>query len=178
MSHNSDFQRDFIYPLFWIELPERKEFSTMDVVYRRSGFTTLFRLPSKAKFSTGLLFDAGGRCFCYDGERGPCRLKTTSIIKVILESLVLPSLLFWPLSSVVYYGPNIQSCEELSLGDFKQKIMQAILSHKSNKDADREIDLPPCQDFRAVIEAIEHWRYFGGKRDEDGHLLGRADCGA
>ena len=156
------------YPVYLIE-DKKQPFNIADVVYRKSGFITFSRVPAKGKFVKGHLFDSDGKYYRFEGECGWPRY--SGWIRVFAELLFFPTLISKALEFFVYFGPDLKTCTQLSLDDFRIRILEAT-SLIGKKDITQLKNLLNSkEDYRSVIEAVDWWRYNAGKRDEDGHPL-------
>ena len=157
------------YPVFLAEAGNN-EFTIYDVLHRQGDFLTLGRVPVIGRYGTGLLFDSAGRVFAYEGAAGWPRFGKGT--KAVLEALMLPGLLMKPVAVLRYYGPELRSVRAVEEAAFREMLFEAIKRHLRPKDR-QEVRalLDKAQGPEAMIRAIDHWRYFGGKRDRDGHPL-------
>lgn len=167
---------DFCYP---VSINERRTNSYWggDIIYSQREFLTFGRVPTRGTFVNGEVFDSSGRYFTYHGERGFPRFQHRT--KNLLEILVLPGIAFYFSQLFAYYGPDVKTKTLLDLNDFKARLV-AVWSKGSNNDEKAELAglVGPAKDYRMALERVDHWRYFGGQRDEDGHPNDDADSRA
>jgi hypothetical protein len=166
---------DFCYPISVTEHRNRKHKDWFGhILYSQREFLTFGRVPTRGTFVQGEIFDSSGRFFNYRGERGFPRFQRQT--KTVLEALILPGALFYLSQLLVYYGPDVKDETLLDLDDFKARLL-AVWSKGSMKSEREELAgiVKSAKDYRMAIERVNHWRYFGGRRDEDGHPIEDAD---
>ena len=90
------------------------------------------------------------------------------------EALIVPGLIATILSRVVYFGPHLTTRRSVTVDDFRQELLKSLARHVSAADR-RELEglLGKQESFEEIVEAVNWWRFLGGARDEDGHLLGQ-----
>lgn len=157
------------YPVFLVEAAAG-EYTLYDVAERQSDFVTFGRVPVAGKYGEGWLFDSSGMVFDYSGSAGWPRFGRTA--KTVLESLVLPGILFKPIAMLRYFGPKIAGGRKEEADAFRDLIFDRIRRHLKPKDR-RELRglLDKAATPEGMIRAIDWWRYNGGRRDADGHPL-------
>lgn len=157
------------YPVLVIEEPG-SELTGMNNVRFKSDFHTSSRVPKIGKFKAGCLFDSAGFCYRYNGECGKPRFPV-GWVSVLLETLIIPPIITKILERIYYFGPNITSRELLPVEVFKEEIISAVASRKAKDGPELRRALSREVTYDGVLKAVDHWRYYGGKRDKDGHLL-------
>ena len=157
------------WPVFVIE-DRANDYTIYDVVARWSDFVTFGRVPPVGKFLSGHLFDASGKVYRYHSEAGWPRFSRRW--KNLLEALILPGPLFKITSCFVYYGPDVLPGEQLELNEFRARILERMLVYEKGRDA-RQLEraLGKAASYLDVIKAIDWYRFYGGRRDADGHPL-------
>jgi hypothetical protein len=161
------------WPLFVIE-DRANDYTIYDILSRQSDFLTFGRLPPVGKFRSGHAFDAGGKVYRYQSEAGWPRFSRRW--KGLLENLIVPGPVFKLVSCFVYYGPALLPGEQLGLPDFRARILERMLVYEKGRDA-RQLKraLEKASSYPEVIAAIDWYRFHGGRRDADGHLLDESD---
>lgn len=161
------------FPAFVIE-DRAGEYKIYDVITRNSDFLTFGRVPTVGTFNAGYVFDAAGRLYRYESERGWPRFSKRW--KNLLEALILPGLLFKIVAYLVYYGPDVLPGEQLELGEFRRRIIERLQVYEKGRDARQvRMVLNRATSYSEAIKAIDWYRLFGGRRDPDGHLLDEED---
>lgn len=157
------------FPIFLIE--DRKgEYVIYNMFHQWSDFVTFGRVPPHGQFNAGYVFDSAGFAYRYESECGWPRFSTRW--KKFLEVLILPGLLFKVVGYFVYYGPNLLSGEQLDVPEFRKRIFERMQVYEKGRDA-RQLrkTLDRASSYQEVIKAVDWYRFYGGRRDDDGHLL-------
>lgn len=159
-----------VFPVLVIEQSSKHKYSTLIVAHSSTDFVTFTRLPGKDQYRFGWLFDAGGQCGRYEGTQGPFIFE--GLLKNILETLIVPSLVTYLTSMFVFSGPRLVESSMPALSDFKALLIEAF-SVIGNKADIKELTAAIAKEdsYEQVIAAFERWQFHGGIRDEDGHLL-------
>jgi hypothetical protein len=163
------FDEQIRYPVFLAERKPQK-FSIFDVAYKSMDFITFSRLPAKHEYVEGMLFDSGGTVYEYKGSFGWPRFGAIS--KPIFEFLIIPALVAKLLAGFLYFGPNLVTSRKVEADEFRDLLFKSISRHVRPKDRlQLKSLLEEASTFEEMIKAIDWWRYYGGKRDEDGHPI-------
>lgn len=163
------FHEQIRYPVFLAERKPQK-YAIFDVASKRSDFVTFSRLPAKHEYVDGLLFDSSGAVFDYRGAFGWPRFGKYA--KPVFEALILPSLVLKLLARFLYFGPNLVTARKTEGAEFRELLFGSITRHVRPKDRPQiKSLLDEAKTFEEMIKAIDWWRYYGGKRDEDGHPI-------
>jgi hypothetical protein len=162
-------QRTLIYPVFIVEKKAQK-YAIFDIARRQSDFIIFSRLPPKVEYLEGKLFDSEGTVYDYLGSSGSPRFGPA--LKILLEALIVPSLMMKALASVVYFGPSLTTSKKVDISEYRDLIMTHLTRHTRPKERPQLRSLlDKASTYKEVIEAIDWWRFHGGERDEDGHLI-------
>lgn len=157
------------FPIFVVE-DRQGEYVGYDIVKRWSDFVTFGRVPARGEFNAGYAFDVTGKMYRYESELGWPRFSKGW--KGFLEALVLPGPLFKIIAHFTYYGPDIQPGEVLDLARFQEMIFKRMQVYEKGRDAKQLRELiGRATSYAEVIDAINWYRFYGGRRDKDGHLL-------
>jgi hypothetical protein len=157
------------FPVFFIEDRKSNKFTGYEVTYGSTGFTVWGRVPNSKKFTSGHLFDAGGRVFKYSGSSGWLRFSPK--VCLILDNLIIPGIISKLFETFGYYGPTLVTEEESDIEAYKYRLV-AYIERYGSKDIDQlKSLLSGKSNFVDVLNAVDWWRYHGGKRDEDGHTI-------
>lgn len=165
-----------VYPAFLIE-DQPNELSMMDNVSSRFQHTTFSRLPVIDTFVEGEIFDSEGNVHQYRGMSG-WPLFPNNWIKTVLEILIIPAIISKLLELVFPIVPSIEASKHLTIEEYKKRILDSIERFYPAKIASKERQslsavLESKNSYLEVLQGVEDWRYYGGDRDEDGHLLGK-----
>lgn len=164
---------DLTFPVFVIE-DRAGEYKIYDIATKQSDFLTFSRVPTARTFNAGYVFDAAGQVYRYESESGWPRFSKGW--KNLLEALLLPGPFFKILAYFVYYGPDIRSPEQLELSVFREKVLERLKVYEKGRDAKQlSKALNQAMSYLEVIKAIDWYRFYGGHRDPDGHLLDEKD---
>jgi hypothetical protein len=155
------------YPVFLIESNRFQKFTGFNVVKNRFDFTVFGRVPNAVKFSGGSIFTCDGRCYTYQGSAGWPRFSPR--LCVLLDSLLVPGLIYKLAETFIYFGPKPVSSAKLDLNSFKSAIIDSIENYDCRTQPQLRKVVATKGSFREVIEGIEWWSYHGGVRDADGH---------
>jgi hypothetical protein len=155
------------YPVFIIENLRTNKFTGFDIVYGSTGFSVWGRVPNSKKFANGYLFDANGSIFKYSGSSGWPRFSPRTCL--VLDSLLIPGILSKLFERVGYFGPALTGEEHVDVEEFKIRVVASIEKYGSKDLTQLKSLLSQKTDFISILEAVDWWRYHGGKRDEDGH---------
>jgi hypothetical protein len=155
------------YPVFLIENRRNNKLTGYSIVYGPTGFTVLGRVPNSKKFTEGHLFGADGRIFTYLGSSGWPRFGPKTCL--VLDNLVVPGLIFKLFERVGYYGPTLATEEHVNLEEFKRRLISSIENYGSNDINQLKSLLSEKNNFIDVLDGVDWWRFYAGKRDEDGH---------
>lgn len=159
------------FPAIIVE-DKANEYKIYDVIYQWSDFVTLGRAPAKGTYIAGFMFDANGYIYRYDSELGWPRL--TKRLCSFLDNLVVPGLLFKIISSFLYFGPDVGTGKREELIVFRRKLLECLLVHEKGEDAKQvAVLLEEAHSPLEVIKSVDWYRFYGGRRDKDGHLLGQ-----
>ena len=157
------------YPVFVIEDQKRRGRTTYQIVRNPRDFTTFSRLPEKGRYSSGKVFASNGVIFDYNGESGWPRFDGLS--KTISEALVLPAIFSKLAEGFFYFGPILVRSHSATLEEFKEKLLESMCAFEKNGFSELEQLIQKEMDFKTVLEAVDWYRHYGGKRDMDGHLV-------
>jgi enoyl-[acyl-carrier protein] reductase I len=72
---------------------------------------------------------------------------------------------------VRYFGPRLTECAQEDLPAYKRRLLEAIAVFGDKDFAQLRDLVDKANDYTAVIEAVDLWRYCGGRRDQDGHPI-------
>ena len=129
----------------------------------------MFRVPLRDKYKKGVLFTASGDVVAYEGGAGQPRFTQTT--GRFLDFLFLPGLVFFFAAYFVYYGPRPNGRSHPDLPEYKATLIKAARTKfkRSRTLGELERGVTRASNAQDVVLAYEHWQYFGGVRDEDGH---------
>lgn len=162
-------QRTLNYPVFIVEKKPQK-YAIFDIARKQSDFILFSRLPPKVEYVEGALFDSEGTVYNYLGSSGSPRFGPA--FKMLLESLIVPSLLMKALASVVYFGPNLILAQKVDTSEYRDLIMEHLKRHTRPKERSQLRSLlDKASTYKEMIDAVDWWRFHGGERDEDGHFI-------
>ena len=162
-------QKNIAYPLFLIE-DKAQRYAIYNIIYSKDDFVVFSRVPPKGEYKMGIAFDSAGYVYSYAGSSGMPRFAPTP--KLILEILILPSVVFKLMAKFIYYGPTLQSREKLSTDQFRELLIEKLSRYEKGKDRVQLVSLlDKAIDYKAMIDAVDFYRKFGGNRDEDGHEI-------
>jgi hypothetical protein len=165
-----NFHEQLRYPVFLAEKKPQK-YAIFEVANGRGDFVTFSRLPAKHGYVDGTLFDSDGRVCEYKGSYGWPRFGEFS--KPIFELLLVPALIAKLLARFLYFGPNLVTARNVEPAEFRELLFKSITRHVRPKDSPQlRTLLDDARTFEEMIRAIDWWRYYGGKRDDDGHRIG------
>jgi hypothetical protein len=157
------------YPIFLIEKKAQK-YAIFDIAHTKGDFVVGSRMPARKKYVDGYLFDSLGTVYEYKGSSGWPRFGEYS--KPVLEVLILPALFAKLLSRYIYFGPKLVAAKNVNEAEFRELLLSSLKPHVRPKARPQiALLLSEARTYEDMIKAIDWWRYYGGKRDEDGHPI-------
>ena len=157
------------YPIFCIENDPRNPIFGYDVKRRQTDFTAFGRVPRRNKFKSGKIFDSIGTVYDYTGSAGTPRFSSNTCD--ILDAMLIPGLLFKLIETQVYFGPKLGDGRHACLPDFIDGLIDRIEKFERAKQPELQELLSESHSYTDAIEIVDKWRYFGGRRDLDGHPI-------
>lgn len=152
------------YPIFLVENDGKLPFQYR-VVTSQSDFVWWLNVPRKGTYSDGKIYTSDGQLIKYKGEGS--KLLADGILHSVLENTVLPSLFYKAVSSLMYFGPELESkAERLSLGEFKKRLVADIAKYETASVVEKltEVLQSSGSSYSEVLMALGRWIYEGPTR--------------
>lgn len=156
--------RQLKYPVLVIGKKTSK-WIKFEIVEGPSRYFTYSRLPLKDEYEQGWIFDSASRICDFEGMSAWPQLENNSWTKMLLESLLLPAMIFRACALFLNLGPRIGNSKEVELAVYKSEMLHRLKVHNSEEQIGNLSTLlengygkqKPATDAKSVLKWVDAW---------------------